>query len=86
MEVFVTPNTVKLIKKLPKVSQIAIYHKLRKIGLENVASTKLSGHKNIFRVRVGDYRIVYEIRNRRVYVFLVGHRKEIYRLLDRFMR
>lgn len=85
MEVLITPNAVKLIKKLPKVPQIAIYQKLKRMSLTtDVKSTKLSGHKNIFRIRVGNYRVVYEIVNKKVYVILVGHRKEIYKLLDRF--
>ena len=45
---------------------------------------KLKGaQKDIFRVRVGDYRIVYQVEEERLVVVLVriGHRKEIYRNL-----
>jgi len=87
MEVLVTPNAVKLIKRLPKVPQIAIYQKLKRMRLApDIKSTKLSGYKNIFRMRIGNYRVVYEIVNKKAYVFLVGHRKEIYKLLGRFMK
>jgi mRNA interferase RelE/StbE len=42
---------------------------------------KLSGSQNEWRVRVGDYRILYEIddRIRRVRIYAIGHRREIYR-------
>ncbi len=87
MEVLITPNAVKLIKKLPKIPQIAIYQKLKRMRLvSDTGSTKLSGYKNIFRLRVGNYRVVYEIVAQKAYVFLVGHRKEVYKLLDRFMK
>lgn len=87
MEVLITPGAVKLIKKLPKVPQIAIYQKLKKMHLTpDIKSTKLSGYKNIFRIRVGNYRVVYEIADKKAYVFLVGHRKEIYKLLERVIK
>ncbi len=45
------------------------------------AATMLVGSGGAWRVRTGDYRIVYEIVDRtlRVWVVAVGHRKEIYR-------
>ena len=44
-------------------------------------SKKLTGSRDQWRVRVGDYRILYEITDkaREVHVFAVGHRREIYR-------
>ncbi len=43
--------------------------------------TKLTGSKNIYRIREGVYRIVYEITDNvlTVYVFDVDHRKQVYR-------
>lgn len=42
---------------------------------------KLSGGRNQWRLRVGDYRILYEIDDRKqeVRVYAVGHRREVYR-------
>ena len=42
---------------------------------------KLSGQANRFRVRVGDFRVVYEVddENRSVDVVKIGHRREVYR-------
>jgi mRNA interferase RelE/StbE len=44
-------------------------------------SEKLSGLKDRYRMRVGDYRIVYAIEEHVLTVFVVkiGHRREVYR-------
>jgi len=42
---------------------------------------KISNSDILYRLRVGDYRVVYEIHDKRVliYVVKVGHRRNIYR-------
>jgi mRNA interferase RelE/StbE len=42
---------------------------------------KLSGMRDRFRIRVGDYRVVYAIEDQVLTVFVVkvGHRREVYR-------
>ena len=42
---------------------------------------KLAGNADYYRIRVGDYRVLYEIRDRilLVLVIKVGHRREVYR-------
>lgn len=42
---------------------------------------KLKGATDLFRVRLGDYRLVYEIRAQivTVVVIKIGHRKDVYR-------
>ena len=44
-------------------------------------SRKMVGAVNEFRIRIGDYRVVYQIRKKVLMVFVirVGHRKNIYR-------
>ena len=46
---------------------------------------KLTGRDNRYRIRVGDYRVIYEVEDRelRVLVVIVGHRREVYDLLRR---
>jgi mRNA interferase RelE/StbE len=41
---------------------------------------KLKG-RNAWRIRIGDYRVIYEIRDRelQILVITVGHRREVYR-------
>ena len=42
---------------------------------------KLTGRENLYRVRVGDYRILYEVRDAVLVVLVVEieHRREVYR-------
>jgi len=42
---------------------------------------KLAGADDLWRIRVGDYRVVYEIRDRQLIVLIVAvaHRREVYR-------
>lgn len=42
---------------------------------------KLKGADALYRIRLGDYRIIYEIRDERLVILVIkiGHRKEIYR-------
>ena len=42
---------------------------------------KLAGSRNDWRIRVGDYRVIYEIEDARkqVKIFRVRHRREVYR-------
>lgn len=42
---------------------------------------KLSGSKNIFRIRIGDYRVISRVNKMQkiVYIDYVSHRKDVYR-------
>jgi mRNA interferase RelE/StbE len=46
-----------------------------------VGFRKLKGFEYRYRIRVGDYRVIYEIRNSilTVIIIRIGHRKDIYR-------
>jgi mRNA interferase RelE/StbE len=51
-----------------------------------VGAGRLRGRENTYRIRIGNYRIVYEIHVTEVVVYVVGvaHRREVYRrILDR---
>ncbi len=43
-------------------------------------SKKLEGSRNAWRIRIGDWRVVYEIadKNREVKIYLIKHRNKIY--------
>ena len=42
---------------------------------------KITGSENDYHVRIGDYRVIYEIdeKNKQIIILAVGHRKDIYR-------
>jgi len=61
MKIIISPRAEKELKKITKIDQIAIARKIRLIKESPVIlnEEKLSGYKNIYRVRIGEYRIVY---------------------------
>ncbi len=46
---------------------------------------KLTGEEDLYRLRVGNYRIIYQVQGRRLVVLIVGigHRADVYRGLRR---
>lgn len=40
---------------------------------------KLQGYERMYRIRVGDYRIVYEVTGSDLSIIAVNHRKDVYR-------
>lgn len=86
MKIVISPRAEKQLKKIPKADQIAVARKIRLLVLLSaVSEEKLSGFKNIYRVRIGDYRLVYRKTEKEIYIILIGHRKDIYDLLTRFL-
>jgi mRNA interferase RelE/StbE len=81
--VVLAPHAFRAMKKLP-----ADVRRRLQPAIDTLASTprpadvrKLSGTEDIYRIRVDDYRILYEIQDAvlRVLVIEVGHRREVYR-------
>ncbi|MFV1917472.1 MAG: type II toxin-antitoxin system RelE/ParE family toxin [Patescibacteria group bacterium] len=87
MKLVLSPRAEKQLKKLSKVSQIILAKKLRLIRDDNKLKSEksLKGYKNIFRVRVGEHRIVYRKTKTEIYIVLIGHRKDIYEKLKRLL-
>jgi mRNA interferase RelE/StbE len=71
------------LKEIPVRDRLRIARKVDQLALNPrpFGSLKLKGEDNTFRIRSGDYRIVYEVIENRVlvHVLRVGHRKDIYR-------
>ncbi len=88
MKVILSPQAEKQLQKLSKINQIAIAKKIRVIrdSSKIEREEKLKGFQNIFRVRVGDYRIVYRKTKSEVYIVLIRHRKDVYRLVKQLLR
>lgn len=42
---------------------------------------KLSGEESLYRIRIGDYRVIYQVSDEKLLVLIVrvGHRRDIYR-------
>ena len=78
-------SAAKVLKKLPKPDRRRIRDKIESFAdnLPDPATTKMKGDNPFHRVRVGDYRIIFEIREDTplILALKIGHRKEIYRRL-----
>ncbi len=77
------PSAEKQLLGLPKQLQKRIIEKIA--GIESnprlAGAVKLAGAAATWRVRVGDYRIVYEINEagETLFVTIIAHRREVYR-------
>ena len=82
-EISVKKTALKELNGIPKKELQKILKKIRILSSDHrpQGSQKLS-HREQYRLRQGDYRIIYSIRDDElaVHIIKVGHRKEIYRL------
>ncbi|NOQ63867.1 MAG: type II toxin-antitoxin system mRNA interferase toxin, RelE/StbE family [Methyloprofundus sp.] len=73
----------KELKRLPKpvIKKILFYVEQLQNNIQPVGSKKIVGLNHTYRLRTGDYRIVYSVQNDTLIIEIirVGHRKEIYR-------
>ena len=76
-------SAAKELKKLPVELQQRIAKIINKLIKDPRASgvVKLKGDNNLYRCRVGDYRIVYEISDsqQKIVITRIRHRKDVYR-------
>lgn len=76
------PRADKQLRALPRPVQLRIVAALDQLADEPRPQgvRKLSGAENLYRIRIGDYRVVYEIQDRLLLVLVVriGHRRDIY--------
>ncbi|GAB6269793.1 MAG: type II toxin-antitoxin system RelE/ParE family toxin [Smithella sp.] len=79
------PAVLKNLRTLPKKELIRIKSKIDALAenLPDQATTKMKGNNKFHKIRVGDYRIIYEIHNDTLVILVVkiGHRKDIYKHL-----
>jgi len=77
------PSAGKELKKLPTyaIRQILPVVEALANGPTPANSVKLSGAEHTYRIRTGNYRIIYNVLNRilTIEVVRVGHRKDVYR-------
>ena len=75
----------KALQKLPAETVQLVVEKTQQLADNPFGpnTKKLKGSKQLYRLRVGNYRVVYSVdtKGRVVILFLVGHRKNIYRKL-----
>jgi mRNA interferase RelE/StbE len=82
-KVLFRPSVDRQLRKLPVEIQRRIVREVAALASDPRPSgvVKLKGDENLWRIRIGDYRVVYEIHDDRLIVLVlrVAHRKDIYR-------
>lgn len=78
----ILPSARRQIKKLPSDVQIKVRQAIVELTSEPrpISALKLTG-RNAYRIRLGNYRVIYEIYDEVliVTVVAVGHRRDVYR-------
>jgi len=82
-EVYLERSAENDLKRLPTSTLDRIVHQIKTLA-ENprpLGCRKITGSKNDWRIRIGDYRVLYEVNDRAkaVMVMRVRHRREAYR-------
>lgn len=85
-EVRVHPEAVKKLRTFPDEVQELLKEKMRKLSKEfNEPGSKLDVRKihakgfSLFRLRVGDYRVVFEFADDIIWIARISHRKHAYK-------
>ncbi|MFH1763617.1 MAG: type II toxin-antitoxin system RelE/ParE family toxin [Gemmatimonadota bacterium] len=83
----VTPRALKDLKALPTRERQRVAGEIDSLedNPRPQSCKKLKGRKDFYRVRVGDYRVVYRIEDEVLLILIVriGDRKEIYEIIRR---
>lgn len=81
--VVVERSAEKDLRRLPLDVRFRVANALRSLANDPrpIGSRKLAGTRHDWRIRVGDYRVIYEIADsiRVVRVYRIRHRREVYR-------
>ena len=81
--VVLKPAAERALKKIAQPTLRRIAKAIDNLGTDPRPSgaTALQGEPGLLRIRVGDYRIIYVVRDRvlTVLVVTIGHRREVYR-------
>lgn len=83
--VTLAPRALKAFEALPRAAQERIRDSIESLRSmpRPAGCAKLRGHHDLYRVRSGNYRIVYRVDDqaRHIEIAVVGDRKDVYRIL-----
>jgi mRNA interferase RelE/StbE len=78
-EVRFTPRFLKRIKSLDREVQVRVLQEVSILKADPYVGKPLRGEwGEVYSLRVGDYRVLYQIRGNEVFLLVVGHRKRVY--------
>jgi mRNA interferase RelE/StbE len=79
-EVEFKPKSIKDLRKIDKNDQKVIIEKIEKMS-HNLSGDikKLTNYTPEYRLRVGNYRILFEVEDGKIIIYTIRHRKESYK-------
>jgi len=79
----ITASAEKQLGSLPRADRVRVARRIMALSTEPrpPGCRQLSGHEDVYRIRVGVYRVIYSIEDRRILVVVlkIGHRRDVYR-------
>jgi mRNA interferase RelE/StbE len=82
-EIEISRSAEKQLRRLSRRDQERIVRAILPLARDPVpkGSRKLSGYEDVFRIRVGHYRILYSVSSGKLVIIIlkIGHRRDVYR-------
>ena len=82
-EIEITRTAERRLKDLPRADQERVVRAILALAEEPLprGSRKLAGYEDVFRIRVGAYRVIYSVSGRKLIIIIlkIGHRRDVYR-------
>jgi mRNA interferase RelE/StbE len=81
-------RAVRQLRAIPQPAALTILQALAPLGDDprrpDANVKKLTGYEDRYRLRVGDYRVIYDVTDKELVILVVGvgHRREIYRAMS----
>ena len=81
-------RAVRQLRAIPQPAALTILQALTPLGDDprrpDTNVKKLTGYEDRYRLRVGDYRVIYDVTDKHLVILVVGvgHRREIYRAIS----
>ena len=74
------PSSLKDCKKIPRTDLKRIFYHIEEMSVDMKGDVKhLTNNTPEYRLRVGDYRVLFEIANHNIIIYRIRHRKDIYK-------
>lgn len=74
------PQAIKDCKKIPRKEVQKIFEKIDKMSNDLQGDVKqLTNFTHEYRLRVGDYRVLFETEDKIIYIYRIRHRKQAYK-------
>ncbi|MDE2721708.1 type II toxin-antitoxin system RelE/ParE family toxin [Candidatus Palauibacter polyketidifaciens] len=82
-EIEISRTAEKQLRKLPRADRERVAHRMSSLALDPYprGTRKLAGYDDVFRLRVGRWRILYSVGTQTLIIIIlkIGHRGDIYR-------